>query len=75
MPFLQHRLPDSFKKQQTKGKLDHFTTSVSSLIVNIPQSQAPYNTSNADLVRLAKWLSVEWVDFSRVNCVSPYRYA
>lgn len=64
-----------FKKQKTIGKLKQgrivFTASVSSLIVNYPQKQAAYNASKAGLVRLAKCLSVEWVDFARVNCVSP----
>lgn len=48
-----------------------FTASVSSGIVNFPQKQAPYNASKAAVVRLAKCLAVEWVDFARVNCVSP----
>lgn len=48
-----------------------FTASVSSSIVNIPQQQAPYNASKAGLVQMAKCLAVEWVDFARVNCVSP----
>jgi sorbose reductase len=48
-----------------------FTASVSSGIVNYPQKQAPYNASKAGLVQLAKCLAVEWVDFARVNCVSP----
>jgi NAD(P)-dependent dehydrogenase (short-subunit alcohol dehydrogenase family) len=30
-----------------------------------------YNASKAGLVQLAKCLAVEWVDFARVNCVSP----
>lgn len=73
--FTAQAAANSFKKQKAEGKLDQgrivFTASVSSLIVNIPQSQAPYNASKAGLVRLAKCLSVEWVDFARVNCVSP----
>lgn len=73
--FTAQAAANSFKKQKEQGKLDQgriiFTASVSSLIVNIPQSQAPYNASKAGLVRLAKCLSVEWVDFTRVNCVSP----
>lgn len=48
-----------------------FTASVSSSIVNFPQKQAPYNASKAGLVQMAKCLAVEWVDFARVNCVSP----
>lgn len=73
--FTAQAAANSFKKQKAEGKLDQgrivFTASVSSQIVNIPQSQAPYNASKAGLVRLAKCLSVEWVDFARVNCVSP----
>lgn len=65
----------AFKKQKAQGTIDQgrliFTASVSSGIVNYPQKQAPYNASKAGLVRLAKCLSVEWVDFARVNCVSP----
>lgn len=30
-----------------------------------------YNASKAALVHLAKSLAVEWVDFARVNCISP----
>jgi sorbose reductase len=30
-----------------------------------------YNASKAGVVQLAKCLSVEWVDFCRVNCISP----
>ncbi|CAJ2503068.1 Uu.00g104620.m01.CDS01 [Anthostomella pinea] len=48
-----------------------FTASVSATLVNIPQKQAAYNASKAALVHLSKSLSVEWVDFMRVNCVSP----
>ncbi|KAF9886905.1 hypothetical protein FE257_011028 [Aspergillus nanangensis] len=48
-----------------------FTASVSATLVNIPQKQAAYNASKAAVVQLAKCLSVEWVDFCRVNCISP----
>lgn len=48
-----------------------FTASVSATLVNIPQKQAPYNASKAALVHLGKSLAVEWVDFARVNCISP----
>ncbi|KAL0934338.1 short chain dehydrogenase reductase family [Colletotrichum truncatum] len=48
-----------------------FTASVSAILVNVPQKQAAYNASKAGVVHLAKSLSVEWVDFARVNCVSP----
>lgn len=30
-----------------------------------------YNTSKAAVVHLAKSLSVEWIDFCRVNSISP----
>jgi sorbose reductase len=52
-----------------------FTASVSATLVNIPQKQAAYNASKAGLVHLSKSLSVEWVDFARVNCVSPVSFA
>lgn len=48
-----------------------FTASVSAILVNVPQKQAAYNASKAGLLQLAKCLAVEWVDFCRVNCVSP----
>lgn len=48
-----------------------FTSSVSGILVNVPQKQAAYNASKAAVTHLAKSLAVEWVDFARVNCVSP----
>ncbi|KAL2005424.1 hypothetical protein VTN00DRAFT_2635 [Thermoascus crustaceus] len=48
-----------------------FTASVSATLVNLPQKQAAYNASKAGVVQLAKCLAVEWVDFCRVNCISP----
>lgn len=57
-------------KSQGFGNLI-FTASVSAILVNVPQKQAAYNASKAGLVQLARCLSVEWVDFCRVNCVSP----
>ncbi|EFX05528.1 short chain dehydrogenase reductase [Grosmannia clavigera kw1407] len=48
-----------------------FTASVSASITNTPQPQAAYNATKAALVHLAKGVAVEWVDFARVNCVSP----
>ncbi|KAK1622214.1 oxidoreductase [Colletotrichum phormii] len=57
-------------KQQGRGNLI-VTASVSATLVNIPQRQAAYNSSKAAAVHLAKSLAVEWVDFARVNCVSP----
>lgn len=48
-----------------------FTGSVSATLVNVPQKQAAYNSSKAALVHLSKSLAVEWVDFTRVNSISP----
>ncbi|KAL3479972.1 oxidoreductase [Aspergillus californicus] len=48
-----------------------FTASVSATLVNIPQKQAAYNASKAGVLQLSKSLAVEWVDFCRVNSVSP----
>jgi sorbose reductase len=59
-----------FENDKTTGNLI-FTASVSALLVNVPQKQAAYNASKAGVVQLAKCLAVEWVDFCRVNCVSP----
>lgn len=67
-----------FKRMKASGKEEKnwagnivFTASVSAILVNIPQTQAAYNASKAAVVHLAKSLAVEWVDFARVNCVSP----
>ncbi|KAI0139137.1 NAD(P)-binding protein [Hypoxylon sp. NC0597] len=65
-----------FEKQLKAGREPHrasiiFTASVSATLVNIPQKQAAYNASKAALVHLGKSLAVEWVDFARVNNVSP----
>ncbi|KAJ5737914.1 oxidoreductase [Penicillium malachiteum] len=48
-----------------------FTASVSATLVNTPQKQAAYDASKAGVLQLTKSLAVEWVDFCRVNCVSP----
>ncbi|KAL1963734.1 hypothetical protein VTN77DRAFT_7800 [Rasamsonia byssochlamydoides] len=58
-----------FKKQGFGNVI--FTASVSATLVNLPQKQAAYNASKAAVVQLAKCLAVEWVDFCRVNCISP----
>ncbi|GKZ92661.1 hypothetical protein CBS115989_2170 [Aspergillus niger] len=57
-------------KQQGYGNII-FTASVSATLVNVPQKQAAYNASKAGVVQMAKCLAVEWVDFCRVNCISP----
>lgn len=74
--FTAQAAANAFRKQ--RGKSDSFKqgrivfmASISSIVVNYPQPQAPYNASKAAVVRLAKCLAVEWVDFARVNCVSP----
>lgn len=59
-----------FKKENIFGNII-FTASVSGKIVNIPQKQSAYNASKHGIVALAKSLSVEWVDFCRINIVSP----
>ncbi|KAJ5307063.1 hypothetical protein PENANT_c003G01276 [Penicillium antarcticum] len=58
-----------FKRQEFGNIV--FTASVSATLVNTPQRQAAYNASKAGVLQLAKSLAVEWVDFCRVNCVSP----
>ncbi|KAE8330430.1 oxidoreductase [Aspergillus sergii] len=57
-------------KKQGRGNLV-ITASVSSILVNIPQTQVAYNASKAAAVHLAKSLAVEWTEFARVNCISP----
>jgi sorbose reductase len=42
------------------------------LILGIQDTEIlQYNASKAGVVQMAKCLSVEWVDFCRVNCISP----
>lgn len=57
-------------RRQGNGNLI-ITVSVSSILVNIPQTQAAYNASKTAAVHLTKSLAVEWMDFARVNCLSP----
>jgi sorbose reductase len=57
-------------KTQGHGNLI-ITASVSATLVNVPQTQAAYNSSKAAAVHLGKSLAVEWVDFARVNMISP----
>jgi sorbose reductase len=46
--------------------------SISASIVNLPQSQAAYNSSKAAVLHLTKSLAIEWVKYGiRVNAVSP----
>lgn len=63
-----------FKEQVSRGGKQGrviFTASVSAILVNVPQKQSAYNASKAAVVQLARCLSVEWVGFARVNCISP----
>lgn len=63
-----------FKEQVNNGGKQGrviFTASVSAILVNVPQKQSAYNASKAAVVQLARCLSVEWVGFARVNCISP----
>ena len=57
-------------KRQGYGNLV-FTTSISGSIVNVPQKQCAYNAAKAATIQLAKSLAVEWIDFCRVNTLSP----
>jgi sorbose reductase len=57
-------------KKQGKGNLI-ITASISGSVVNIPQTQVAYNSAKAGAVHLGKSLAVEWIDFARVNIVSP----
>lgn len=47
------------------------TGSMSGHIINVPVHQAAYNTSKAAVIHLAKSLAIEFVDFARVNSISP----
>ncbi|ODM15175.1 hypothetical protein SI65_09414 [Aspergillus cristatus] len=57
-------------KRQGEGNLV-ITASLSSILVNIPQTQVMYNASKAAAVHLAKSLAIEWTDFACVNCIYP----
>ena len=46
--------------------------SISSVVVMVPQPQAPYNASKAAVRQLCASLAVEWADAGiRVNCINP----
>jgi sorbose reductase len=61
---------EQFSRTGKQGRVI-FTASVSASLVNVPQKQSAYNASKAAVVQLARCLSVEWVGFARVNCISP----
>ncbi|KAI1611038.1 oxidoreductase [Exophiala viscosa] len=69
-PWFCARSASRYFKKQGSGNVI-FTTSISGMIVNIPDKQAIYNASKAGLIHLVKSLAIEWIDFARVNCVSP----
>ncbi|WP_375400481.1 SDR family oxidoreductase [uncultured Amnibacterium sp.] len=49
-----------------------FVSSMSGLIVNVPQHQASYSASKAAVAQLARALAVEWAPHGiRVNAISP----
>ena len=51
-------------------------SSMSSEIVNVPQTQAAYNTSKAAVAMLTKSLAVEWLPHGiRVNAIAPGYFA
>ena len=51
-------------------------TSMSSLIVNVPQTQTPYNVSKAAVSMLTKSLAIEWLPHGiRVNGIAPGYFA
>ncbi|MBS4208128.1 glucose 1-dehydrogenase [Bacillus sp. FJAT-50079] len=57
--------------KQQKGSIINIS-SMSGLIVNIPQFQTAYNTSKSGVIMLTKSLAVEWVDHNiRVNTIAP----
>ena len=80
------RVAGNIFRQQGSGNMI-FTASMSGHAANVPQQQvripcleiwrelthpqACYNACKAGVIHLAKSLAVEWVDFARVNCVSP----
>lgn len=50
--------------------------SMSSFVVNIPQTQTPYNVSKAAVAMLTKSLAIEWLQHGiRVNGIAPGYFA
>lgn len=57
--------------QKKSGTITNMA-SMSSRIINIPQTTSSYCTSKAAVVQLTKSMAVEWAKYGiRVNCVSP----
>lgn len=56
---------------QKRGSIINIA-SMSGTAVNVPQKQAPYNTSKAGVMQLSKSLAIEWAPHGvRVNSISP----
>jgi NAD(P)-dependent dehydrogenase (short-subunit alcohol dehydrogenase family) len=50
--------------------------SMSSFIVNVPQTQTPYNVSKAAVAMLTKSLAIEWLQYGiRINGIAPGYFA
>ncbi|KAK6504526.1 hypothetical protein TWF481_006467 [Arthrobotrys musiformis] len=73
-----------FRRQKLEGtsldgkKLENYnqgsfiiTASISGIRQLMPQAGTPYGVSKAALIHLTKCLAIEWIQFARVNCVSP----
>lgn len=60
----------SRKPEGRKGSMI-ITGSMSGHIINTPVHQAAYNASKASVIHFAKSLAIEFVDFARVNSISP----
>jgi NAD(P)-dependent dehydrogenase (short-subunit alcohol dehydrogenase family) len=57
--------------KQKKGSIINIS-SMSGVIVNMPQCQAAYNTSKAAVIMLTKCLASEWAKHNiRVNTIAP----
>lgn len=58
-------------RQHKKGTITNMA-SMSSHIINVPQTTSSYCTSKAAVAHLTKSMAVEWAKYGiRVNCVSP----
>ncbi|KAK6528549.1 Sorbose reductase sou1 [Arthrobotrys megalospora] len=73
-----------FRRQSLEGttingkQLDNYdrgsfiiTTSIAGMRQLLPHAGTPYAMTKAALIHLAKCLAVEWVQFARVNAISP----